>query len=181
VLPLTTVSKGSHEEKANLNDYTLRYTISASPTLASKLPKGDITKFPIESTCNNNLPISSATSSGNLPTFPPSNAIDNNPNTVWWSTFITDPFITLNLGTSKSVCGVEIAYADGASYHFDISVSSDGTTFTKVLSGTRTGTNSPEKYSFSPAQAQYIKITITQSIAGSQTSIARISEIDVFG
>jgi hypothetical protein len=161
--------KGSHEEKANLNDYTLRYTISASP---------------IESTCNNNLPVNSATSSGNLPTFLPNNAIDNNPNTWWWSNITVNPFITLDLGTSKSVCGVDIAWADGNShpYKFDVSVSTDGTSFTKVLSATSTGnTTSPEKYNFPPTQAKYVKITITESTAGAPRSIAEISEIDVFG
>jgi hypothetical protein len=171
----------SSEEVAS---YTLRYTISASPTIASRLPLGDIPKFGLESTCNNNLPVSSATSSGDLPTFTPANAIDNNPNTIWWSTIIVNPFITLDLGTSKSVCGVDIAYADGNShpYKFDVSVSTDGTSFTNVLSATSTGTTtSPEKYNFPPTQARYVKITITESTAGATRSIAEISEIDVFG
>lgn len=183
---------GSHEETFGSAvmvygegpDYTLRYTISASPTFLSQIPLGDIPKFGLESTCNNNLPVSSATSSGNQQTFPPSNAIDNNPNTKWWSTIIVDPFITLDLGTSKSVCGVDIAWADGNShpYKFDISVSIDGTSFTNVLSATSTGTTtSPEKYNFPPTQARYAKITITESTAGALRSIAEISEIDVFG
>lgn len=180
--------KGSHEEKANQNDYTLRYTISTSTTKAGQIPEGalsDLPEFKFESTCNNNLPVSSATSSGDIATtYPPSNAIDNNPNTKWWSTIFDDPFITLNLGTSKSVCGVDIAWADGNShpYKFDVSVSTDGTSFTKVFSGTSSGTTtSPEKYSIPPTQARYVKITITESTAGSQRSIAQISEIDVFG
>lgn len=180
----TEYGAGPHQVKSHTGDFTLKYTISASPTFLSQIPLGDIPKLGLGLTCNNNLPISSATSSGNLATFPPSNAIDNNPNTVWWSTLIVDPYITLDLGTSKSVCGVDIAYADGAShpYRFDVSVSTDGTTFTNVLSGTSTGTTtSPEKYNFPPAQVRYVKITITESTAGIQTSIARISEIDVFG
>ena len=165
-------------------DYTLAYTISASPTIAGQIPKFDIPKFELESTCNNTLPVSSVTSSGDQPTFPPANAIDNNQNTKWWSTIIINPFITLDLGASKSVCGVDIAWADGNlhPYRFDVSVSADGTTFTNVFSGTSTGTTtSPEKYNFQPAQARYVKITITESTAGSQRSIAQISEIDVFG
>jgi hypothetical protein len=63
-----------------------------------------------------------------------------------------------------------------------VSVSTDGTTFTNVFSGISTGTTtSPEKYNFQPAQARYVKITITESTAGSLRSIAQISEIDVFG
>lgn len=179
----TAYGAGPHEVKSHTGDFTLNYTISVTPPLISDRLKGEIPKFGLEYACNNNLPVSSATSSGNLPTFSPSNAIDNNPNTIWWSTLIVDPFITLDLGTSKSVCGADIAYADGNLhiYKFDISVSTDGTTFTKVLSGTSTGTTtSPEKYNFSTAQARYVKITITESTAGIQTSIARISEIDLF-
>ncbi|MGV8106330.1 MAG: discoidin domain-containing protein [Nitrososphaerota archaeon] len=166
-------------------DYTLAYTISASPTISGQIPLGDIPKFEfgLESTCNNNLPVSSATSSGES-TLAPANAIDNNPNTKWWSAITINPFITLDLGASKSVCGVDIAWADGNlhPYRFDVSVSTDGTTFTNVFSGTSTGTTtSPEKYNFQPAQARYVKITITESTAGSLRSIAQISEIDVFG
>jgi hypothetical protein len=149
----------------------------------------------VDLTCNNNLPVSGVTSSGSQPTFPPTNAIDNKLNTKWWSTFIVKPFITLDLGGLKSVCSVDIAWADGSShpYLFDVSVSTDGTTFTNVLSGTSTGTTtSPEKYTFphilhSPGtlpvilQARYVKITITQSAVGSANSIAQISEIDIFG
>lgn len=161
-------------------DYRLKYTISVTPP--RNIPPGAI--VPELTTCTNNLPISSATSSGDQPTFTPANAIDNNPNTKWWSTLIIDPFITLDLGASKSVCGVDIAWADGNlhPYRFDVSVSTDGSSFTDAFSGTSTGTSSsPEKYNFPQTQARYVKVTITESIAGAQRSIAQISEMDVFG
>jgi hypothetical protein len=41
--------------------------------------------------------------------------------------------------------------------------------------------SSPEKYTFPQTQARYLKITITQSMAGSANSMAQISEIDIFG
>jgi hypothetical protein len=60
--------------------------------------------------------------------------------------------------------------------------SHDGSSFTGVFSGKSSGTSaSPQKYSFAESQARYVKITITQSHAGSSTSIAQISEVDVFG
>ena len=134
--------------------------------------------------CNSNLVIGGITSSGNQNTFPPTNAIDNNLNTKWFSTFIVNPWINLDLGSQKSICSVDIAWADGNSrqYSFVISASTDGSTFANVFSGKSKGTTtSPEKYSFAEAQARFVKITITQSHAGSSRSIAQISEIDVFG
>jgi F5/8 type C domain-containing protein len=162
-------------------DFTLRYTISVvpPPTLA-----GAQVEQESGPPCTSNLPITSVTSSGSQSTFPPTNAIDNNPNTKWISTFIRNPYIRLDLGTQKSVCGVDIAWADGAShqYYFNVSTSTDGTHFANVLPGTSSGTTtSPEKYSFvAPQLARYVKITITQSTPGSANSIAQISEINVY-
>jgi aldose sugar dehydrogenase len=135
--------------------------------------------------CNSNLVIGGGiTSSGNQNTFPPTNAIDNNFNTKWFSTFIANPWINLDLGSQKSICSVDIAWADGNTrqYSFVISVSTDGSTFANVFSGKSKGsTTSPEKYSFTESQARFVKITVTQSHAGSSRSIAQISEIDAFG
>lgn len=97
---------------------------------------------------------------------------------------MVNPWINLDLGSQKSICSVDIAWADGNSrqYSFVISASTDGSTFANVFSGKSKGTTiSPEKYSFAEAQARFVKITITQSHAGSSRSIAQISEIDAFG
>ena len=136
------------------------------------------------SSCGDNLPLITATSTGSQGSFPPTNAIDNNFNTRWYSTFIDNPWIQVDLGAQKSVCSVDIAWTDGASrqYSFQISVSTDGTSFSNVFTGKSSGTTtSPEKYNFVESQARYVKITITQSHAGSTRSIAQISEIDIFG
>ena len=112
------------------------------------------------------------------------NAIDNNLNTRWYSTFIVNPWIQVDLGVQKSVCSVDIAWTDGASrqYSFQISVSTDGSSYTNIFSGKSSGTTaSPQKYNFPETQARYVKITITQSHIGSASSLAQISEIDVFG
>jgi subtilisin len=136
------------------------------------------------SSCGNNLPLVTATSSGTQNSFPPTNAIDNNFNTRWYSTFIVNPWIQVDLGAQKSVCSVDIAWTDGASrqYSFQISVSTDGSSYTNVFSGKSSGTTaSPQKYSFAETQARFVKITITQSHTGSANSLAQISEIDIFG
>ena len=83
--------------------------------------------------------------------------------------------------TPKSICSVDIAWADDRQYSFTISVSLDGNTYTPVFSGERIGTTkSPQKYSFEESEARYVKITIPDSHAGSAKSIAQISEIDIF-
>ena len=91
------------------------------------------------SSCGNNLPISAATASGNQVTFVPTNAIDNNFNTKWWSNNGLNPWIRSDLGAQKAVCSVDIAWTDGSSrqYSFIISVSTDGNSFTNVFTGKR--------------------------------------------
>ena len=136
------------------------------------------------SSCDNNLAVGSPTSSGSQGTYGPSNAFDNNINTRWWSTFIVNPWIRGDLGSQKSICSLDIAWADGSSrqYSFLISVSNDGTTFNTVYTGKSSGiTSSPQKYSFPETSARFIQVTITQSHVSSTMSIARISELDVFG
>ena len=88
-----------------------------------------------QTSCGDNLPVGTATSSGSQSTYPPTNAIDNNFNTKWYSTFIVNPWIRLDLGVQKSVCSVSIAWADGTSrqYGFVISVSTDGTSLVTYL------------------------------------------------
>jgi hypothetical protein len=139
---------------------------------------------PPSSSCNSNLVLTGSKSSASRNSFPPDNAIDNSPNTKWWSTFSADPWIRVDLGEPKSICSINVAWDDGNSrqYSFTVSVSADDSSFTNVFSGKSKGTTtSPEKYSFAESQARYVKITITQSHAGSTRSIAQISEIDIFG
>jgi hypothetical protein len=138
---------------------------------------------PSSSTCNTNLPISGATSSPTQTGFTANNAIDNTPTTKWWSTFSVNPWIKLDLGSSKSICSVDIAWADGnqRQYTFKIEISTDGNSFSNVFSGKSSGTTTPQKYSFAETSGRYVKITITQSHFGSSNSLAQISELDVFG
>jgi glucose/arabinose dehydrogenase len=131
-----------------------------------------------------NLPVSSITASGSQRTYPPENAIDNNLNTRWYSTFSVNPWIQVDLGAQKSVCRVDIAWADGASrqYSFTISLSVDGAGYTNVFSGKSSGTSTSfEKYNFAASPGRYVKVTVTQSHVGSANSIAQISELDIYG
>ena len=138
---------------------------------------------PASFSCDTNLPVTTVSASATQNSIPPTNVIDNNINTKWRSTLSIDPWVRADLGagTPKSICSVDIAWADGRQYSFTISVSLDGNTYTPVFSGERIGTTkSPQKYSFEESEARYVKITITDSHAGSAKSIAQISEIDIF-
>ena len=62
---------------------------------------------------------------------------------------------------------------------FEIAVSNDGNTFTKIFSSKSSGTTtSAEKYDVTDSQGRYVKITVT---GNTQSDWASINEIDVFG
>lgn len=170
---------GTHTNVVSSNgDYSLRYSITVEPPAGG----GGVITEPLLP-CRFDLPITAVTSSASQAGSGPTNAIDNNLNTKWVSTLSVNPFITFDLGSPKSVCRVDIAWADGNSrpYSFRISISNDGTTFSNILSPVSSGTTtSPEKYMFQEIQSRYVKITVTQSISGSINSIAQISEVRLF-
>jgi F5/8 type C domain len=127
-----------------------------------------------------NLPIGGATASGFQTGYPPSNAIDNNFGTRWASSG-SGSWIRVDLGSTKSICSVDIAWYNGnqRKYHFVIATSTDGTTFSNKFSGDSSGTTlNSEKYTFSSTNARYVKVTVN---GNTQNSAASIYEIDVFG
>jgi predicted phosphodiesterase len=116
--------------------------------------------------------ISAASQSG----FPSSNAIDNNLNTIW-SNYGIGSSIELDLGSSKNICSLDIAWYKGnqRQNNFVISTSQDGKSYKTVLSTISSGTSSSfEKYVFSEKLARYVKITIN---GNSQNNYASIAEI----
>jgi hypothetical protein len=123
------------------------------------------------------LPISSVTASGNDGNLP-SNVLDNNLNTRW-SNLGAGSFIQADLGGQKTICSVDIAWYRGNLRHnnFVISVSSDGTSFTSVFSGTSSGTTlSAEKYSLSTsAISRFVRVTVNGNTENNWASIAELS------
>ena len=110
--------------------------------------------------------------------FPASNVLDNNLNTRW-SNNGKGSWIQLDLGTSKNICSVDIAWYKGneRQNNFVIYTSKDGSTFTKVFEGKSSGTAlSLEKYVLSNTDARYVKITVN---GNTQNSYASITEIKV--
>jgi hypothetical protein len=148
-------------------------------------------------TCNENLPISRFSAIGDDGDDAiPQNAFDNNFQTRW-SHNSMGSWITVDLGSNKAVCLVDIAWYRGneRSYDFIISLSEDGTNFKDVYAGTSRGnTLSPERYSVidnntsssnqaTAADARYVRITVNGNTESDtdQNQWAAITEIDVNG
>ena len=120
--------------------------------------------------------IKSPKASGSQTSFPASNVLDNNLNTRW-SNNGKGSWIQVDLGTSKNICSVNIAWYKGneRQNNFVISTSKDGTTFTKVLTSKSSGTTlNLEKYSFPITNGRYVKVTVN---GNTQNDYASITEI----
>ena len=121
-------------------------------------------------------PISQVTASSSQVGFPSSNVVDNNLNTIW-SNYGVGSYIQLDLGTSKNICSVDIAWYKGnqRQNNFVISTSLDGKSYETVLSTKSSGnTLSFETYAFPDKQARYIKITVNGNTQNNYASIAEI-------
>lgn len=106
--------------------------------------------------------------------------LDNNLGTRW-SRGGSGAWIKPDLGSTKVICSLDIAWykGDQRTYFFDISVSNNGVNFKKVFSGSSSGTTlSSEKYEFADSVGRYVKITF---VANSVNQFASITEIDVSG
>ena len=91
--------------------------------------------------CTGATPITNIQTSGSQSGFPPSNAVDNNLNTIW-SNYGVGSWIQLDLGTSKNICSIDIAWYKGneRQNNFIISASNDGITFSSILNNNSSGT-----------------------------------------
>jgi len=100
---------------------------------------GDFINKANAQTCSTNLPVT-VTASGNDGNLP-QNVLDNNLATRWSSNG-KGQFITANLGSTQTICSVDIAWYNGNArvYHFTISTSTDGTSFSQKFSGDSSGT-----------------------------------------
>ena len=115
--------------------------------------------------------------SGSQAAFPPSNVLDNNLNTRWSNSGVGS-WIQLDLGASKNICDLDIAWYKGneRQNNFVISASNDGITFSNILSSKSSGTTlSSEKYNIADTNARYLRITVNGNTENSYASITEIS------
>ncbi len=104
----------------------------------------------------------------------PGNTIDDALGTRW-SNLGKGSWIDYDLGASKSISAVAIAWHDGhtRSNTFTVSTSPDGYTYTQVYSGKSSGTTTAaETYSFPTHTARRVRITVNGSTVNDWASIA---------
>jgi hypothetical protein len=130
--------------------------------------------------CSSNLSINGVTANGNDAGSPPSNVLDNSLSTKWSNPGLGS-WIRADLGVTKNICSVDIAWYKGNErrYNFVIATSTDGTTFTTKLTSSSSGTTlNSEKYIIGSTNARYVRVTVNGNTAN---SYAHITELDIFG
>ena len=121
-------------------------------------------------------PISQVSATSSQIGFPSSNVVDNNLNTIW-SNYGVGSSIQLDLGSSKIICSLDIAWHKGneRQNNFVISTSQDGKSYKTVLSTISSGKSlSYEKYNIADTNARYIRITVNGNTQNNYASIADI-------
>jgi hypothetical protein len=110
----------------------------------------------------------------------PANTLDNNMSTRW-SNNGAGSWIQYDLGQSKTVCDVKVAWYKGneRQSNFAISVSTDGKSYTSVYSGKSSGTTlNEETYNFADVAARYVRLTVN---GNSNNSWASVTETNISG
>ena len=131
--------------------------------------------------CITNIPAVGVTASGNDGNAP-QNVLDNNLGTRWSSDGIGQ-YITTDLGSTKKICSIDIAWYNGngnaRQNHFVIATSNDGTVFSNILNRDSSGTTlNPEKYIISSTDARYVRVIVN---GNNVNDWASITELDIFG
>ncbi|WP_279626876.1 discoidin domain-containing protein [Paenibacillus alginolyticus] len=111
-------------------------------------------------------------------------AIDGNPQTIWHTKWnksdVLPQSITLKLGTTFAIDKVTYlprqSGGNGIITGYNVFVSKDGVTFTKVASGTWANNNAEKVVTFDPTDALYVKLEATAGVNG----WASAAEINVF-
>ncbi|MHA2889210.1 M60 family metallopeptidase [Bacillus cereus] len=117
---------------------------------------------------------------------PASNAIDDNPNTIWhtqWSAPNQYPYnLTLDLGKTQTI--TQVAYLprqdwseNGIIFNYNVYTSTDGSNYKKVTSGTWENNRTKKSATFEPISAKYVKLEVTNGFNG----FASAAEVDILG
>jgi unsaturated chondroitin disaccharide hydrolase len=122
------------------------------------------------------IAVSASSDDGNVP----KNVLDNNLSTRW-SAYGNGQWIKFDLGTSKLVSKVAIAWYVGntRTAKFEVHTSADGTTWTTVFSGSSSGTTTQQETTDLPdTRGRYVRIL---GHGNSLNLWNSITEVDIFG
>jgi alpha-galactosidase len=126
----------------------------------------------------------SATATSAHPGYPASAAVDGKLTTIWHTEFAPPAplpqSLTLDLGSVHNVAGLTYqprldTSLNGTITGYTVYISTDGSTFTKVMSGSWPSDRSLKSVTFSPQQARYIRLEATSGFGG----YASAAEVDV--
>lgn len=116
-----------------------------------------------------------ATATSQQPGYEAGKAIDGNCGTMWhqsWSPYTPPPqSITLDLGQAYDTIGLvyqprQDGNSNGIITDYEVAVSSDGTSFTPVASGTWAGNATTKTAEWSATSARYVRLTANAGVNG---------------
>ena len=124
-------------------------------------------------------PVSSVSASANDGN-PPAHAVDDNLSTRW-SASGNGQTLTLDLGTTRTVGGLSVAFdtGDWRAFNFDVLTSTDGSNWTAARSAAQSSgrTIDLEAYGLPTAQARYVRIV---GHGNSKDTANNVSEVHVY-
>lgn len=131
--------------------------------------------FAAASTCGAALTPAGVTANGAQDGNPATHAIDGSLATRW-SQLGKGSYITLDLGAPKALCGVAIAWYQGntRTNAFAIALSTNGTTFTTVASGTSRGTTLELEPTAVTGTARYVRLTVNGNSVNDWASVTEL-------
>lgn len=154
---------------------TVATTTQASVATRARIPNGQIT-----ASANSEEEVNEDGKAANM--------LDGDAGTFWVSRWASDAssyphVLTFDLGAVEQVDGISYlrrtANSNGPIKGYQVSVSTDGETYTPVATGEWQNVVEWQDVSFEKTTARYVQVTATSSISGSQFSA--VAEIAVYG
>ncbi len=110
----------------------------------------------------------------------PENTLDHSLGTRW-SCLGGGCWIQYDLGIARSVKGVAVAWYNGATrtFQYEVATSNDGTSFTRVASGSSSLTTQLQHYPFAETSARYVRLTALGNTATGNTATSWQSVTEV--
>ncbi|WP_067176602.1 discoidin domain-containing protein [Microtetraspora niveoalba] len=157
-----------------LSTFAIGDTARADEGARSRAADVSSTVVPTFPGCTTTQPVSAVTASTWEAVNPPQQAVDGDMTTRWSGQGLGASLV-LDLGQTRSLCGLKIAWHRGDLRwnDFNIYTSTDGTNYTVVWAGRSSGSTAGfESYPYAaPVSARYVRISFWQSREGSWGSI----------